>query len=358
MRVAITHPYSWPDVRRGAERIIVETSRALADRGHRVTVLTSGGDASRTHEAGVRTVRFRRLFDSTYRHEHWFARRIVPYLVGGRFDVVHSLMPRDAVAAIRTRRITRHRTVYQELGNPVRDKVLARRDHDAREQVIREVDVFGCMSEFSRGFLEREWGRPGAIIPGGVRMSDFSPTTREERPTILFSGAVERPEKNVRELLDAVAVLAEERPDVQLFLSGPGDASALLAAAPAAARDRTVILPIGEPDQLAHDYARSWVTCLPTLWDSFGLVVIESMAAGTPVVCGPAGAPPEVVEPGVGAVAGSLDPASLAEALSSALRQAEDPTTVTRCRRVAERFDWDQHHAPLLERLYDSDERL
>ena len=358
MRVAITHPYSWPDVRRGAERIIVETGRALAARGHDVTVLTSGGDASRTTDAGVTIVRFRRLFDSSNRHERWFAQRIVPSLVRGRFDVVHSLMPRDAVAAIRTRRITGHRTVYQELGNPVRDKVLLRRDGDTRERVIREVDVFGCMSEFSRGFLEREWGRAGALIPGGVRISEFSPTTREERPTILFSGAIERPEKNVRELLDAVAVLAGERPDVQLFLSGPGDASALLADAPAAARDRTVVLPIGEPGQLALDYARSWVTCLPTLWDSFGLVVIESMAAGTPVVCGPAGAPPEVVEPGVGTIARALDPQTLAEALSCGLSQAEDPSTATRCRRVAERFDWDQHHAPLLERLYESDERL
>lgn len=358
MRVAITHPYSWPDVRRGAERIIVETGRALAARGHEVTVLTSGGAASRTRASGVKTVRYRRLFANDFRHEHWFARRIVPALVRGRFDVVHSLMPRDAVAAIVTRRLTGHRTVYQELGNPVREKVQARPDRDAREKVIDQVDVFGCMSEFSRGFLEREWGRRGALIPGGVRISEFSPSPREARPTILFSGALERPEKNVRELLAAVAVLAGHRPDVQLFLSGPGDAAAMLADAPAAARDRTTLLPIGDPDQLARDYARSWVTCLPTLWDSFGLVTIESMAAGTPVVCGPAGAPPEVVEPGVGAVAEALDPASLARALSSAIDLAEDPATVARCRAVAERFDWDRNHAPLLERLYDSDEHL
>lgn len=358
MRIAITHPYSWPDVRRGAERIIVETGRSLAARGHEVTVLTSGGAASRTAADGVTTVRFRRLFDNDFRHEHWFARRIVPSLLTRRFDVVHSLMPRDAVSAIRTRRITRHRTVYQELGNPVRDKVVNRPDGDARQRVIEAVDVFGCMSEFSRGFLEREWGRQGALIPGGVRIDEFAPAPREERPTILFSGALERPEKNVRELLAAVAVLAEDRPNVQLFLSGPGDAGPLLADAPAAARERTVVLPIGDPGQLARDYARSWVTCLPTLWDSFGLVVIESMAAGTPVVCGPAGAPPEVVTPDVGVVAEDLDPVSLARALSGALDLAQEPETVERCRSTARRFDWDESHAALLEALYEGDARL
>lgn len=357
MRVAITHPYSWPDVRRGAERIIVETSRALAARGHDVTVLTSGGAASRQRRDGVLTVRYRRLLGDPGRHERWFGWRVHPALLAGRFDVVHSLMPWDAVAAIRTARIAGHRTVYEELGNPVRAKVEQRGDRAARERVIRDVDVFGCMSQFSRGFLEREWGREGAIIPGGVRSSEFQPRPRHTRPTILFSGAIERPEKSVRELLDAVAVLSERRPDVELRLSGPGDPGPLLAAAPKAARERTRVLPLGEPHELAEEYAAAWVTCLPTLWDSFGLVVIESMAAGTPVVVGPAGAPPEVVEPAVGAIASSLEPTPLADALEHALRLAEQPATVAACQSVASRFDWDAAVAPVLEAIYSGSGR-
>lgn len=352
MRIAITHPYSWPDVRRGAERIIVETSRALAARGHEVTVLTSGGAASRVRDDGVLTVRYRRLFDSDGRHEHWFGWRVAPALLIGRFDVVHSLMPWDSVSAIRTKGIGRHQTVYEELGNPVRERVEQRGDRKARERVIRDVDVFGCMSQFSRGFLEGEWGRPGTIIPGGVRVGEFQPAARHARPTILFSGAVERPEKGVRELLAAVALLSERRPDVELLISGPGDAAPLLHAAPEAARERTRVLPLGEPGELAKQYASAWVTCLPTLWDSFGLVVVESLAAGTPVVVGPAGAPREVVEPSVGCVAASLDAPQLAEALGRALDLAADPTTVDSCRSVASRFDWDDAIAPLLETIY------
>jgi glycosyltransferase involved in cell wall biosynthesis len=358
VRIAITHPYSWPDVRRGAERMIVEMSRSLAARGHEVTVLTSGGAASRHREGRIRTIRYRRVFPVDGRHERWFGWRVTPALAAGRFDVVHSLMPWDAVAAIRTARAGGHRSVYEELGNPVRAKVERRGDRPARERVIRDVDVFAGMSEFSRGWLERDWGRKGTVIPGGVRTADFGPQPRHERPTILFSGALERPEKNVRQLLEAVAVLAERRPDVQLRLSGPGDAAPLLAAAPEAARERTLVLPLGQPEDLAHEYARAWVTCLPTEWDSFGLVVIESLASGTPVVSGPAGAPPEVLTSEVGVVAPALDAEALAGALDRGLSLAGAPGTVEACRAVARRYDWDEAIAPLLEDLYTRPDRL
>lgn len=357
MRVAITHPYSWPDVRRGAERIIVEVSRAMAARGHDVTVLTSGGAASRHRSGRVRTIRYRRLFTGAHRHERWFGWRVVPALVAGRFDVVHSFMPWDAVASIRTARVAGHRTVYQELGNPSRASIARRPDRWAREKVIAEVDVYACMSEFSRGFLEREWGRKGAIIPGGVRLAAFGPAPRVLEPTILFSGAFERPEKRVRELLAAVATLAERRPEVRLVLSGPGDPAPLLAAAPPEGRVRTTVLPMGDPDEVAAQYATAWVTCLPTLTDSFGLVVIESLASGTPAVVGPEGAPIEVVDESVGVAAASLEPEPLAAALDRGLDLAHEELIVERCRAVASRYDWDDALAPLLEKLYGSDER-
>ncbi len=356
MRIAITHPYSWPEVRRGAERIIVEVSRALAGRGHDVTVLTAGATASRATADGVTTVRYRRRFADPFRHEAWFGWRVLPALAGGRFDVVHSMMPADAVAAIRTAR-RGHRTVYQELGNPIREKIEGRRDRRLRERVIRDVDVYGCMSEFSRSFLRDGYGREGALIPGGVRLSEFTPRPRSPHPTILLSGALDRPEKGLAELLAATAIVAEQRPDVQVLLSGPGDPASIVAAAPAAARERTVHLPIGDPGDLSDRYATAWVTCLPTVWDSFGLVVVESLAAGTPAVVGPAGAPPEVVGPGTGVVAATLGPEDLAQALLSGFELAEDPATVDACRQAAAAYDWDDAHAPLLEELYRSGDR-
>jgi phosphatidylinositol alpha-mannosyltransferase len=356
LRIAITHPYSWPEVRRGAERIIVETARALAARGHDVTVLTAGSRRGTSEVDGATVVRYRRFLARNWLHELWFGWRIAPRLATGRFDVVHSFMPRDAVAAIRTKRFGRHRTLYDEMGVPwLRWEEL--RDGRARKRVAAHVDVYGCMSDYTLAAL-RAHGREGARIPGGVRLSEFQPAApREPVPTLLFSGAFEVPFKGVAMLLDALAILAERIPEVRLWLSGPGDGHALLTAAPAAARMRTEILPLGEPHEQAARYRRAWATVLPSRRESFGMVMLESLACGTPIVTTDDGAPQELVTSTTGAVARAGDAGSLADALERALLLAEDPATAGACRRSAEPYDWDTAIAPLLEELYGDGSR-
>jgi len=358
VRVAITHPYSWPEVRRGAERITVETARALAGRGHEVTLLSAGATAGRHTEGGVTSIRYRRVLRDPRRHERWFGWRVLPALARGRFDVVHSLMPYDALAAIRTRRRAGHRTVYAEMGNPYRRWWAGLPDRRVRERVVRDTDVYACMSQYARQVLEDEWGRAGAIIPGGVRLDQFAPASeRERQPTILFSGAVTERRKHLDTLLEAIAILAVREPRVQLWISGPGDAGELLAQAPPQASARAVVLDLGRAEEQGERYGRAWVTALPSEADSFGMVLVESLACGTPVVVGDDGAPPELVQPGIGAVSRGRDPESLAEALAGALDLARHDDTVSRCRAKAAEFDWDAAIAPLLERVYREKER-
>ena len=357
LRIAITHPYSWPEVRRGAERIIVESARALARRGHDVTVLTAGdaaGTTTEAHGAGeVTTVRFRRVLAVGPRHERWFGLRILPALLRGRFDAVHSMMPRDAVAAIRTARRTGHRTVYEELGNPYRWWWEGLPDRRARARVVADVDVFGCMSAYAQSVLAEQWGRTGARIPGGVRLDQFRPVApREPAPTILFAGAVAERRKGLAPLLAAVALLHDEHPDLRLWVSGDGDIEPLLDEAPPVARSHVVHLPLGAPHDQGDRCARSWCLALPSTGDSFGLVLLESLAAGTPIVVADDAAPPELAQPGVGEVARLDDPASLADALRRAFDLASDPATPERCRGAAAGYDWDEGIAPLLESLY------
>lgn len=353
VKVAITHPYSWPEVRRGAERIIVETARAMASRGHEVTVFTAGSISGRTREDGVTTVRLRRLFAGPYRHERWFAMCLHPYLATGRFDAVHSMMPWDALAAIRTRRIGGHRAVYEELGLPSAHHWIGSRDRSARERICRNVDVYGCMSRFALRCYEDEWHRRGALIPGGVRLDEFRPAReRERRPTLLFSGALDVERKGVGVLLEALALVARRSPDVRLWLSGPGDAGPLLTAAPPEARSRTAVLPIGEPNEQAGRYGSAWATVLPSTFESFGMVLIESLACGTPIVVADHSAPPELVSPGTGTICEPNNPSSLATSILAALELALDPETVCRCRHAASPYDWDAGLAPRLEALY------
>jgi glycosyltransferase involved in cell wall biosynthesis len=280
-------------------------------------------------------------------------------LLRGRYDAVHAMMPADALAGIVTRPVARHRVLYEELGIPSvewwREPQPGHpplKDRPARHLVARHVDVYGCMSQHALDAYERVWatGR-GALVPGGVDLERFRPTARAERPTLLFSGVLDEPRKGVAVLLDAVALLAADVPDVRVWLSGPGDTAPLLAAAPDAARERTEVLDLGDPMAQAARYGAAWATVLPSMYESFGMVLVESLACGTPIVVADHSAPPELARPGVGFVTEPADPASLAEGLRAALALADDPAARDRCRAVASEYSWERLAAHL-EELY------
>lgn len=358
MRIAVTHPYSWPDCRRGAERIVVETTSALAARGHDVTVLTSSSAPGRSQSDGVKIVRFRRLFDDPWKHERSFGYRIVPSLVLGRYDVVHSMSVCDAYCAVRARKLGGYRVLFDDMGIPNRAYYQTHPEGPYRERLVRDVDIYACMSEHALAALRRDYDREGSLVPGGVRLSQFAVTTeRESAPTVLFSGALNEARKGLDDLLEAVAILGPEMPELRLWLSGQGDPGPFLAKAPPEVLKHVEVLPIGEPDEQGTRYSRAWVTALPSISDSFGLVLLESLAAGTPIVVVDDAAPPALVTPSTGAIATPKDASSLAEALRRGLELAEDPSTAHRCREFAGNYDWDESIAPLLEQLYTSSTR-
>jgi phosphatidylinositol alpha-mannosyltransferase len=223
----------------------------------------------------------------------------------------------------------------------------------AHDFVAEHVDVYGCMSTYALGYLERDYGRTGVRNPGGVHVGQFRPAwPRAERPTILFSGAVSEPRKGLADLLRAVAIVAEDEPDVRLLVSGPGDAAPLLADAPAGARGRTEVLPLGAPGDQPERYSRAWVMALPSIDEVFGLSYLESLACGTPVVATTSAAAPEMVTPATGALAQPGDASSIAAALLAALELARKPETRDACREFAIPYDWRTGLAPSLEELY------
>lgn len=359
MRVALTHAFCWPEVRRGAERFVPALGAALARRGHDVVHISSAWEHGREVADGVTTVRLRRRFEDESRHEADFGRRLLLHLLRGRFDAVHSLGRHDALASIRAARVRRRRrTVITDLGFPERSYWERQRGPDeARvvERVVADIDVYSAMSRLAIETLARDYGRrDGVVVPGGVALEAFVPASaRESRPTILFSGVVTERRKGVPVLLEALPLIAASQPEVQLWLSGPGDPAELLAEAPAEARARTHVLGLGEATQQHERYGRAWVTCLPSTHDSFGMALVESLACGTPLVTTTHGAPPELVtERLTGEVCRPHDATDLAAACLRAFELARRPETVAACRVAAERFDWDATLGPLCERLY------
>jgi glycosyltransferase involved in cell wall biosynthesis len=110
-----------------------------------------------------------------------------------------------------------------------------------------------------------------------------------------------------------------------------------------------------DPHALAERYAGAWATVLPSKAEPFGMVLTESLAAGTPVVALRDGSGPlDIVRPGVGVLSGDTT-GELADACGRVLDLAHDPSTTVACRRHAMTFDWRTSIVPALEKVYAGD---
>src|SRR5205807_5532911 len=127
---------------------------------------------------------------------------------------------------------------------------------------------------------------------------------------------------------------------------GPGDpawAFAELGAAKASVEAAVDILGAAPTRELAARYRSATVTVLPSRDDAFGIVLLESLACGTPAVCCSAGGMPEIISLSeVGRVAPYGDARALARALEEAISLAGDPATSALCREHARRWDWSE----------------
>ena len=92
---------------------------------------------------------------------------------------------------------------------------------------------------------------------------------------------------------------------------------------------------------LARAYASAWVSVLPSVDEAFGLVLLESLAAGTPVVAARSGGPPEIVSSD--AIGRLFEPDAaddLARALDEALELSAGDAATAACRERARDYDW------------------
>jgi glycosyltransferase involved in cell wall biosynthesis len=97
----------------------------------------------------------------------------------------------------------------------------------------------------------------------------------------------------------------------------------------------------GTLDDVPERFRQATVSVLPSVHEAFGLVLVESLACGTPVVCSRSGGMPEIVTDKVGRIAEPDDPASLADALVEAVALAAEPGIAEACADRARLWDWD-----------------
>ena len=139
------------------------------------------------------------------------------------------------------------------------------------------------------------------------------------------------PEKGLRELLDAMAALAPQRPKLQLALVGEGPMRAELETRIDADPSLRVRLPGAQgPHEVARWMAASDLVTLPSYSEGHPNVLVEALACGRPVVATPVGGIPEVVDADCGLLVAARDPAALAAGLRDALERTWDENALSR----------------------------
>lgn len=359
MRIALVHPFSWPAVRRGGERYLHDLAWYLTSRGAQVDIVV-GGKPGLEETADGRLVRLRHPKALEVRGltgSDTFGLPALGWLARHRYDVVHALTPTAALAAV----ATRQRTVYTALGHPTRQSTSHRR-HDLRlfRTTVRRVAAPLALSASAAASITDLTGVEPEVVPPGLRTEKFPLVTapRTGPVRVLFPAHASDRRKGLDLLLAAFPAVLDRHPGARLQLGGGGDSRWAFDRLDAAERDRVVAatdeLDAGSLDDLPGRYAAATVTVLPSLDEAFGLVIVESLATGTPVVAMRSGGPTEIVDrPDVGRLATPGEAASLAQAICAVIKLAADAATPGRCALHARRWDWTDAIGPMHERVYE-----
>jgi glycosyltransferase involved in cell wall biosynthesis len=170
----------------------------------------------------------------------------------------------------------------------------------------------------------------------GVDTAVFTPIARREdslpRPVFLYCGRL-AVEKNV------AAFLALDLPGTRVVVGDGPDRTALAQRYPTA-----VFLGALSGEALSRAYASADVMVFPSRTDTFGLVVLEALASGTPVAAFPVQGPRDIIG-GADPIVGALDE-DLRRAAFAALKADRG-----QCRRFAERFSWSAAAAMFMSNL-------
>ena len=225
--------------------------------------------------------------------------------------------------------------------------------------VYQSADRLITLSEVFRDLLIKDFGIPASkitVVPGGVDLNrfDISSSRKEartqlnwpqDRPIVLAVRRLKR-RMGLENLLDAALIVREKHPDALVMIAGAGDLKKELEQriVTEGLQDNVRLLGFMPDADLPLAYRAADMTIVPSIaLEGFGLVAVESMAAGTPAMVTPVGGLPEIVRPFcLDLVTRDVTPNALAESMNQALGNLSKLPSDSECRAYTSRYDWSE----------------
>lgn len=238
-------------------------------------------------------------------------------------------------------------------------------------RMMRRLTRVIAVSDSTRRDLESYAKVPGErieIIPNGADLSRFFPRDREAAKTelsarmglprdfLLYIARLEHPGKNHVRLLEAFSRLQglTQRPYKLVLVGGRWNGAEVIEAkVKELGLEKQVIFPGFVPNEiLPLLYAAADLLVFPSLFEGFGIPLLEAMASGTPVCASNISSLPEVMGD-AGLLFDPMEPAAIAVAMHRLLEDRElRERLIARGLARAPRFTWDQASARVVEAIH------
>ena len=341
-RVAIISYHTCPVARLGGPETgglnvyVRELARELSERGHYVDVFTRcAGDVPAAEPALVDGSPHARLIHIDAGPHEYVEKALLPEYLdafeqgvaafaereGLTYDLVHSHYWLSGVVGerLKARWGVPHIVMFHTLGEVKNRSRISELEPapriDAERAIAKGAERIVVASRDEQELLVRLYGADAshiAVVPCGVNLDLFQPIDKEEARQklglrdddriLLFVGRIE-PLKGVDILLGAAAQVEAESDCFVLIIGGDsaaqdGEMAHLrLLASELGISDRVNFLGAVDHEKLPLFYSAADVCVVPSFYESFGLVALEAMACGVPVVSTDVGGLPEVVPP-------------------------------------------------------------
>ena len=351
MKIGIVNPYSW-DVPGGVGFHIRDLALKLRSRGHDVRVLTpstsddlpewitsAGSSVSIPFNGSVANISIKPK--ALARTRRWLA--------DNDFDVVHvhePVVPSVSMAAAMLSSAPLVGTFHAALGRSVSRAIASA----PMRLYMERIGVRIAVSEEARRTLIEHHGGDAVIIPNGVETASFRTAqpldqwvATDERPVIVFLGRLDEPRKGLGIFAGAIESVLERVPGARFLIAGRGDAPDIRAAVARFGDSVSFLGGISDEEKESLLAGASIYVAPQTGGESFGIVLVEAMAARTTVVASDIPAYRAVLEDGrAGALIEPGSSVSLASALVELLGDRERLDALADAgQRASAQYDWE-----------------
>ncbi|MCW3471250.1 glycosyltransferase family 4 protein [Rhodococcus pyridinivorans] len=349
MRIGMVCPYSF-DVPGGVQAHVVDLAEVLIGRGHEVSVLAPASETTPLPDFVVSAGRAVAIpYNGSVARLSFgpvsYA-RVRRWINDNDFDVLHIHEPNAPSLSMLALKVAEGPIVATFHTSTTKSLVLST-FQGVLQPYLEKISGRIAVSELARRWQVTSLGADAVEIPNGVdvpffRHAPLLPGYPRAGRTVLFLGRYDEPRKGMEILLGALPALVARHPDIEILVVGRGDEDRLRKEAGRYFRHLRLLGQVDD-DEKASAMRSADVYCAPNLGgESFGIVLVEAMAAGTAVVASQLDAFRRVLRDGQ---AGVLVPVADADALARGLLEVLDDDDRRKAlvdfgSTVVEAYDW------------------